>query len=32
VDLLGRTLGAPLRAGRLPFAPYEIVSLQLSRR
>jgi alpha-mannosidase len=31
VDLLGRALGTPLRAGRLSFAPYEIVSLQLSR-
>ena len=31
VDLLGRNLGSPLRGGRLVFAPYEIVSLQLSR-
>ena len=31
VDLLGRNLGAPLRGGHLVFAPYEIVSLQLSR-
>ncbi len=31
VNLLGEPLGPPLRAGRLPFAPYEIVSLQLSR-
>ncbi len=29
VDLLGRNLGAPLRGGRLMFAPYEIVSLSL---
>ena len=31
VDLLGRSLGAPLLGGRLAFAPYEIVSLQVSR-
>ena len=31
-DLLGRPLGGPLRHGRLAFAPYEIVSLQLERR
>lgn len=31
VDLLGQPLSAPLRAGRLPFAPYEVISLQLSR-
>lgn len=32
VDLLGNTLSAPLRNGRLTFAPYEIVSLQLARQ
>ncbi|MBS0661833.1 MAG: alpha-mannosidase [Verrucomicrobia bacterium] len=32
VDLLDRPLGAPLRGGRLAFAPYEIVSLRLGRR
>lgn len=31
VDLLDRPLGAPLRGGRLAFAPYEIVSLRLTR-
>ncbi len=32
VDLLGKNLSAPLRNGRLAFAPYEIVSLQLARQ
>ena len=31
VDLLGKNRGAPLRSGRLSFAPYEIISLQLAR-
>ena len=31
VDLLDRPLAASLRSGRLEFAPYEIVSLQVSR-
>jgi alpha-mannosidase len=31
VNLLGNKLGAPLRSGRLAFAPYEIISLQLTR-
>ncbi|MEO6875098.1 MAG: glycoside hydrolase family 38 C-terminal domain-containing protein, partial [Opitutaceae bacterium] len=30
-DLLGRPLAAQLRNGRLAFAPYEIISLQLTR-
>ena len=31
INLLGEPMGQPLRAGQLPFAPYEIVSLQLRR-
>jgi alpha-mannosidase len=31
INLLGEPLGPPLRAGKLPFDPYEIVSLQLRR-
>jgi alpha-mannosidase len=31
VNLLGEPLGAPLRGKTLAFAPYEIISLQLSR-
>lgn len=31
VNLLGAATAAPLRAGRLAFAPYQIVSLQLTR-
>jgi len=31
INLLGETLGAPLRGSQLAFAPYEIISLRLSR-
>ena len=32
VNLLGEALGTPLKSTRLPFDPYEIVSLELSRK
>ncbi|MDB6092782.1 MAG: alpha-mannosidase [Verrucomicrobia bacterium] len=32
IDLLGKAMGTPLRGGRLPFDPYEIVSLEMSRK
>jgi alpha-mannosidase len=32
VNVLGEPLGAPLRGTALEFAPYEIISLRLSRR
>lgn len=31
INLLGEALGAPLRGGRLAFAPYDIVSLRIER-
>lgn len=31
IDLLGNPMGAPLRNGRLPYAPYEIISLELQK-
>ena len=32
INLLGEALGAPLRGPTLPFAPYEIISLRLTRQ